>query len=187
MDTVVQLVLNAIHAASLYSLVALGLTLILGVLDIADFAQGALYMVGAYVAYFATSQLGISFFLALPLAMVVGSLFAMTNYLAVYRPLRRFSGATTFIAALGLLLILQNLALLVFGADFRLVRSPFPGVRFNLLGATWTGYQVFLASAVAVLLLGAWLFLTLTPVGTRLRAASQNRQGALVVRLAPLR
>ena len=77
MDTVVQLVLNAIHAASLYSLVALGLTLILGVLDIADFAQGALYMVGAYVAYFATSQLGISFFLALPLAMVVGSIFAM--------------------------------------------------------------------------------------------------------------
>src|SRR5690606_35351151 len=131
--------------------------------------------------------LSISFFLALPLAMVVGSLFAMTNYLAVCRPLRRFSGATTYIAALGLLLILQNLALLVFGADFRLVRAPFAGVRINLLGATWTGYHVFLASAVAVLLLGAWLFLKLTPVGKRLRAVSQNRQGALVVGLDPLR
>ena len=129
MDTVLQLILNALHTSSLYALVALGLTLILGVLDIADFAQGALYMVGAYVAFYATASFGLSYFLALPLAMLVASLLSVTNYVAVYRPLRRFSGATTFIAALGLLLILQNLALLVFGADFRLVRNPFPGVR----------------------------------------------------------
>lgn len=186
METVVQLVLNALHAASLYSLVALGLTLILGVLDIADFAQGALYMVGAYAAFYATSLLGLSFFLALPLAMLACSLLAMTNYLAVYRPLRRFSGATTFIAALGLLLILQNLALIVFGTDFRLVRAPFSGVRFHVLGATWTGYQVFIASSVAVLLLVTWLFLKATPIGKRLRAVSQNRAGALVVGLDPL-
>jgi branched-chain amino acid transport system permease protein len=49
-DTVLQLILNALHTSSLYALVALGLTLVLGVLDIADFAQGALYMAGAYVA-----------------------------------------------------------------------------------------------------------------------------------------
>src|SRR5690606_3778619 len=58
-ETVVQLVLNALHSSSLYALVALGLTLGLGVLDIADFAQGALYMVGAYVAFFATSEFGL--------------------------------------------------------------------------------------------------------------------------------
>ena len=66
-------------------------------------------------------------------------------------------------------------------------RVPQPGVRFSVLGATWTGYQVFLAAAVAALLLGTWLFLKLTPIGKRLRAVSQNRQGALVVGLDPFR
>lgn len=187
MDTVLQLVLNALHTSSLYALVALGLTLILGVLDIADFAQGALYMVGAYVAFFATAHLGISFFLAIPLAMLVASLFSITNYVAVYRPLRRFSGATTFIAALGLLLILQNLALMVFGAEYRLVRNPFPGMRIAIGGATWTGYQAFLAGSMVVLVTGVWLFLKRSPLGKALRAVSQNRGGALVIGIDPFR
>lgn len=187
MDTVLQLILNALHTSSLYALVALGLTLVLGVLDIADFAQGALYMAGAYVAFYATSAFGLSFFLALPLAMLVAGLLGVANYVAVYRPLRRFSGATTFIAALGLLLILQNLALLAFGADFRLVRNPFPGVRIALAGATITGYQAFLAGAMVALVGLVWLFLKRTPVGKALRAVSQNRGGALVVGLDPFR
>ena len=187
MDTVLQLILNALHTSSLYALVALGLTLVLGVLDIADFAQGALYMAGAYVAFYATSRLGLSFFVALPLAMVVAGLLAVANYVAVYRPLRRFSGATTFIAALGLLLILQNVALLAFGADFRLVRNPIPGVRIALAGATITGYQAVLAGAKVVLVGLVWLFLKRTPVGKALRAVSQNRGGALVVGLDPFR
>jgi branched-chain amino acid transport system permease protein len=186
-DTVLQLILNALHTSSLYALVALGLTLVLGVLDIADFAQGALYMAGAYVAFYATSAFGLSFFLALPLAMLVAGLLGVANYVAVYRPLRRFSGATTFIAALGLLLILQNLALLAFGADFRLVRNPFPGVRIALAGATITGYQAFLAGAMVALVGLVWLFLKRTPVGKALRAVSQNRGGALVVGLDPFR
>lgn len=187
MDTVLQFALNALHTSSLYALVALGLTLILGVLDIADFAQGALYMIGAYVVFFATNQLRLSFFLAIPLAMVVASLFSVTNYVAVYRPLRRFSGATTFIAALGLLLILQNLALMVFGADYRLVRNPFPGGRIALGGATWTSYQAFLAGSMIVLVSVVWLFLKRTSVGRSLRAVSQNRRGALVVGIDPFR
>lgn len=187
MEFIIQLILNALHASSLYVLVALGLTIVLGVLDIADFAQGALYMVGAYVAFFATTSFGLSFFLALPLAMLAGSLLAMTNYVVVYRPLKRVSGAATFIAALGLLLILQNLALLVFGADFRLVQAPFENVSLSILGAIFTGYQVFLVGSATALVLLTWLFLKRTGIGRELRAVSQNRQGALVVGLNPFR
>ena len=141
MDTIVQLVINALLASSLYALVAMGLTIILGVLDIADFAQGALYMLGAFVAFYATKLFTLSFFLALPLGFLVGGALGVANYLAVYRPLRRTSGATTFIAALGLLLILQNLALWIFGADFKLVPSPFGNARFTVLGASMGTYQ----------------------------------------------
>ncbi len=183
MDIVVQLLLNALHTSSLYALVALGLTLVMGVLDIADFAQGALYMLGAYVTYYATTSFGVPFFLALPLAMLAGAAIAVLNYVAVYRPLRRFSGATTFIAALGLLLILQNLALLAFGADFRLVHAPLGSVRLHVLGATWTGYQALLVGSVVVLVAITWLFLMRTSIGRSLRAIAQNRNGALVVGL----
>jgi len=180
-DTLVQLVLNALHSSSLYALVALGLTLILGVLDVADFAQGAVFMLGAFVAYYVTALFGLSFFLALPLAMLAGAALGVTNYLAVYRPLRRLSAATTFIGALGLLLILQNGALLLFGADFKIVRSPFGDARLDVLGASLTVYQAFLIGSAAVLVLVTWLFLQRTRIGKALRAVSQNRKGALVV------
>lgn len=187
MDLVAQLALNALHASSLYALVALGLTLVMGVMDIADFSQGAIYMLGAYTAFFATREFGFPFFVALPLAMLIGSLIGASNYLIVYRPLRRFSGSTTFIAALGLLLILQNLALHFFGADFRLVRAPFVNARVNILGATWTGYQLLIAGCALVLVVATWAFLKFTPIGTSLRAVAQNRRGALVVGLDPFR
>lgn len=182
-----QLAINALLAASLYALVAMGLTIILGVLDIADFAQGALYMLGAFTAFYATTLLGLDFFLALPLGFVVGGAIGVANYLAVYRPLRRASGATTFIAALGLLLILQNLALWIFGADFKLVPSPFGKARFSLLGASMGSYQLFLVAAVAVVVLATWAFLQRTRLGKALRAVSQNRKGALIIGVDALR
>lgn len=181
MEISVQLVVNALHSSSLYALVALGLTIILGVLDVADFAQGAIFMLGAFVAYYVTKLFGLSFFLALPLAMLVGAGVGMANYAAVYRPLRRLSSATTFIAALGLLLILQNVALLLFGAGIKLVDSPFGGRRLHLWGATLSAYQAFLIGTVAVLVLVTWLFLQRTRIGKSLRAVAQNRKGALVV------
>jgi branched-chain amino acid transport system permease protein len=161
--------------------VALGLTIILGVLDVADFAQGALYMAGAFAGYFVTRGAGLSFFVALPVAMAVGAVLATTNYLAVYRTLKRFGGAGTFIGALGLLLILSNLALFLFGAEFRLIPAPFAGIRLRLAGASMTGYQAFLVSAVVFLVLATWLFLQRTRTGKMLRAVSQNRNGAMIV------
>lgn len=182
-----QLAINALLAASLYALVAMGLTIILGVLDIADFAQGALYMLGAFTAFYATTLLGLGFYLALPLGFLVGGAIGVANYLAVYRPLRRASGATTFIAALGLLLILQNLALWIFGADFKLVPSPFGKARVSLLGASMGSYQLFLIAAVAVVVLATWAFLQRTRLGMALRAVSQNRNGALMIGVDALR
>lgn len=182
-----QLAINALLASSLYALVAMGLTIILGVLDIADFAQGALYMLGAFTAFYAATLLGLDFFVALPLGFLVGGAIGVANYLAVYRPLRRASGATTFIAALGLLLILQNLALWIFGADFKLVPSPFGKARFSILGASMGAYQLFLIAAVAVVVLATWAFLQRTRLGKALRAVSQNRKGALIVGVDALR
>lgn len=180
-----QFVINATFIGSVYGLVALGLTLIFGVMQVADFAQGALYMLGAYVSFYLTNVAGLSYFLSLPAAMAAVAAAAVINHLAVYRPLRRAGGATTFVAALGILLILQNAALWAFGADYRLIRSPFGDAKVVLGASVITYHQLFIIGITALLILGVWLFLRRTRVGKGLRAMSQNRDAAALVGINP--
>lgn len=180
-STILQFLVNALFIASLYALVALGLTLIFGVMEIADFAQGALYMLGAYVSFYASGRFGLSYFLSVPAAMVLVGAVAVLNFLVVYRPLRRAGGATTFIAALGILLILQNLALWAFGAEYRLIRSPFGDAGVRVLDAVITHHQIFIGATTAALIGAVWLFLQKAKPGKGLRALSQNRDAAALV------
>lgn len=181
LSTFMQFLVNALFISSLYALVALGLTLIFGVMEVADFAQGALYMLGAYVSFYVTNTLGASYFLSLPIAMGMIAAVAVLNNLVVYRPLRRVGGATTFVAALGILLILQSAALWAFGGEYRLIRSPFGDAKLNMAGTIITYHQLFIIGLTAVLIGGVWLFLRKAKVGKALRAMSQNRDGAALV------
>ncbi len=134
LTTLLQFTVNGVFISCLYALVALGLTLIFGVMHVADFAQGALYMLGAYVSFYTVTLLGLSYFVSIPLAMLTTGLVGVLNSTLVYRPLRGHGGATTFIAALGILLILQNAALWAFGGHFRLIPSPFGDRKVDLSG-----------------------------------------------------
>lgn len=178
LSTSLQFLVNALFVSSLYALVALGLTLIFGVMEIADFAQGALYMLGAYVSFYVTRLFGLSYFISIPIAMVLIAAIGVINGLVVYRPLRRMGGATTFVAALGILLILQNGALWAFGGEYRLLQSPFGDAKLTLLNAIVTYHQLFIVGLTAVLITGVWLFLKKAKIGKALRAMSQNREGA---------
>ena len=187
LSTLLQFMVNGAFISSVYALMAMGLTLIFGVMQIADFAQGALYMLGAYVSFYLTNRAGLSYFLSLPVAMLAIAGIAVLNNLAVYRPLRQAGGATTFVAALGILLILQNAALWSFGADYRLIRSPFGDGKVTLLGAVVTYQQLFIVAVTAALVLIVWLFLHRTRVGKGLRAMSQNRDAAALMGINPNR
>jgi|FaiFalFF_MnMetaG_3_1042247.scaffolds.fasta_scaffold00081_22 branched-chain amino acid transport system permease protein len=179
--TVLQFGLNGVFVATGYALVALGLTLIFGVLHIADFAQGALYVVGAYVSFYATQAPELGYFTSLPIAMVIGAGLATLNGAAIYLPLQRHSGALTFIGALGVLLVLQNVALWLFGGEYRLVPSPFGDGKFNVGGVILTHHQAFVLAVTACLLVGLWAALRYTKPGKALRAAAQDTEAALLV------
>ncbi|MGH2374472.1 MAG: branched-chain amino acid ABC transporter permease [bacterium] len=181
LGTFAQFLVNALFVSSLYALVALGLTLIFGVMQIADFAQGALYMLGAYVGFYVTNVFGLNYFLSLPAAMVGIAVIGVLDNVLVYRPLRQAPSATTFVAALGILLILQNAALWAFGGEYKLIRSPFGDAKVNLAGAIITYHQIFIIVMTASLIGGVWLFLKKAKVGKALRAMSQNREAAALV------
>ncbi|MCS7236397.1 MAG: branched-chain amino acid ABC transporter permease [Armatimonadota bacterium] len=179
--TILQFGVNGLFVATGYALVALGLTLIFGVLHVADFAQGALYMLGAYVSFYATQAGGVGYFAAVALAMATGAVLAALNGGVVYLPLQRHGGSLTFVAALGVLLILQNAALWWFGGDFRLVPSPFGDGKFSAGGVVLTHHQAFVLGATGCLVLLLWAGLRYTKPGKALRAMAQQPEAARLV------
>ncbi|MDQ7829537.1 MAG: branched-chain amino acid ABC transporter permease [Armatimonadota bacterium] len=176
-----QFAVNGLFISAAYALVALGLTLIFGVLHIADFAQGALYMLGAYVSFYATHAPGLGYFASVPVAMGLTAALATLNGALVYRPLQRHGGALTFIAALGILLILQNLALWLFGGDFRLIASPFGDGKITVWGVVLTHHQAFVLGVTALLVAAVWFGLRHTKPGKALRAMAQQPEAARLV------
>jgi branched-chain amino acid transport system permease protein len=175
-----QVFLNGLFLSSIYCLVSLGLTLILGVMDIADFAQGGLYMLGAFVAFLVAKILGLSFLFAIGLAILAASVVGVINNIVVYQPaLKR--GANSLVAALGILLIIQNLALLVFGPDYQTFQLPFGQEKIEIFNGTITLYKSIIVLSSCILVPGVWLFLQKTRIGKAIRAVSQNKEGATIV------
>lgn len=175
-----QVLLNGLFSSSLYCLVALGLTLILGVMDIADFAQGAIYMVGAFVAFLVSTKLGVPFGVALLVAVAAVVVLGIVNNRLVYEPVRR-KGASTLIAALGVLLIIQNVALLIFGSDFQTYTPPFGREPVAIGNGVMPAYKLTVIGIAAVAVPLVWLFLNKTRPGKAVRATSQNKEGAAIV------
>lgn len=175
-----QVLLNALFLSSIYCLMALGLTIILGVMDIADFAQAGMYMFGAYVAFFICHVLGAGFLLAVLAAMVATGIVGVVNNTLVYQPVLK-RGANTLIAALGILLIVQNLALLIFGPDYQTFHLAFGEEKIHLFGGVITVYKTMIIVVTALLAPAVWLFLSKTKIGKAIRAVSQDKEGASLV------
>jgi branched-chain amino acid transport system permease protein len=178
-----QILLNGLFSSSIYCIVSLGLTLILGVMDIADFAQGGLYMVGAFIAFLTVHAWGFNFVSAICAAALFAALIGIINNLLVYQPVMK-RGANSLIAALGVLLIMQNIALLVFGPDYQTFGLPFGRGQITIWSGAITIYKATLILVACLLVPGVWFFLQSTTTGKAIRAISQNKEGAAVVGIA---
>jgi branched-chain amino acid transport system permease protein len=172
-----QTAINGIMLGSVYALVALGLTLIFGILEIPNFAHGALYMIGAFIAFFSISSLGVSYWLALGISVGVLFVVGMGVERFIYRPFYRQPPISSFIVAVGLIFILENGALALWGADFRRISPPSSAI-FHFLGMTVTSQRLIVIGLAAFLILAIHLFIKKTRWGAAIEATSQNREGA---------
>ncbi|MFH1351434.1 MAG: branched-chain amino acid ABC transporter permease [Pseudomonadota bacterium] len=175
-----QVLLNGLFISSIYCLVALGLSLILGVMDIADFSQGALYMLGAFIVFIATEKLGINFLFAVILSILLAAIVGVINNALVYQPAMK-RGANSLIAALGILLIIQNTSLLIFGSDPQNLNLPFGRENVEILQGTIPLYKLLIMAFSVVIPFMVWLFLQRTKTGKAIRAVSQEKEGASIV------
>src|SRR5499426_2874987 len=155
------------------ALVASGLTLIFGIMEVVNFAHGELFMLGAYVGVLTMVATG-NFWLALISAILVIALLGAIIQVTTLRPLLGRDPLTTILATFGISLVLQNWALYKFGPVARKIREPFTG-SFTLFYLQYPWYRIAIALLSAAIIGALWLFMKYGRYGIWIRATTQDR------------
>jgi branched-chain amino acid transport system permease protein len=182
-----QSLANGLLIGSVYALIAVGLTLVFGVMDIVNFAHAEFLMLGMFGGYMASNHFGIDPLLAAPLVGAVVFVLGAVLERIIIEPIIKAPPLAQVMATVGLGLVLANGAAALMGNDFRSVKTSYQTTAFTVLGlrlsATYL-YAAVYALVVAVLLA---LFLNRTEFGKAMRATAQNREAAVLLGIDPKR
>ena len=188
LDILLQQIINGLVQGSVYALVALGYTMVYGILGLINFAHGEVVMVGAMVALAAT-QLLASYGLPPILVLLVGLMAAIAVCMALgytieriaYRPLRNAPRLAPLITAIGVSIVLQNLAMLFWGREYHAFPSLLPNSPHIVAGAIINEVQIAIV-LVALLMMGGLLLLVhRTRLGRAMRAVAENPSAAALM------
>jgi branched-chain amino acid transport system permease protein len=174
MDLLAQVLANGVLLGGLYAVMALGLALVWGVLNIVNLAHGAFIMLGGYAVYFLFAGAGIDPFLALPIAMAMMFAFGYLLQLLVLNQIIRSALLNTLLITFGLEVALTYLAQLLFTADFRTISPRYAGDNFSVLGVTVPVARLAAFGVAWLLAAILWLVLRRLPLGRAIRATAQN-------------
>ncbi len=187
MDIFIQQLINGLVLGSIYALVALGYTMVYGILELINFAHGEITMIGAMVSL-AVINLLIGSSLDLPGVMIVfmGVLTAIPACMALgfviervaYRPLRHAPRLAPLITAIGVSIVLQNVAMLIWGRQYISFPAIIPIYRYEILGATISNLQIFIFIFSGILMAGLIMLVHKTRLGRAMRATAQSPQAA---------
>lgn len=184
MDTFVQQLINGLNIGAIYALIALGYTMVYGILRLINFAHGDIYMVGAFAGYFIALKMGLGpswggLIFVLIGSMVVAAVFGMVIERFAYRPVRKYARMTTLITAIGVSLLLENLFVALFGGQGRGFPQLMNDTTFHLFGNAAISKSQILIFVVSILLMLMlqWIIFK-TKVGTAMRAVSFNLNSA---------
>ncbi|EZP51979.1 MULTISPECIES: branched-chain amino acid ABC transporter permease [Delftia] len=180
MDVFLQQVLNGLTLGGIYGLVALGLTLVYGILHVPNFAHGGFYMIGAFVAFQAMVAWSWGYWAAMLTAAIAVAVLGIVSERLIFHPLRKASPLHPKIASIGLLLFLEAGAQALWGADFQRMPTPYTSI-VEMGGITAPAQRLLIIGAAFALMVALHLFLTRTITGATIIAMAQNREGASMV------
>lgn len=175
-----QQLVNGITLGGVYALIAVGYTMVYGVIQLINFAHGEIYMLGAFLAYTMVTVLGIPFFAAFVLTILICSCFGIILDFIAYRPLRKAPRLAALITAIGMSIFLQNLALMIWGSQIKSYpRDMFPAIflkpALSIGEVSMTWIQVFMLSITVLFMVILHLIIHKTKIGTAMRAVSQDK------------
>jgi branched-chain amino acid transport system permease protein len=181
LDQLAQHLLNAVILGGTYALLGIGLTLIFGIMRVVNFTHGELYAFGAYCMYAFVMLLGVNFFLALPMAIVLGAALGATIEMLLLSRLRGADIDTTMLVMIGAWITMQNTEQLVWSGVALSIHNPFPANPL-IIGALSVSWNRIYVVAVALLLIAATYYLVnRTRLGKAMRATFQDRQTAALM------
>ncbi len=180
-----QQLINGLALGAVYALIALGYTMVYGILQLINFAHGEVYMLGAYLGIIVLgvlTGLGLTAY-SLPLSLLITVLVSMgfcaaygaTIERIAYRPLRNAAKLAPLISAVGMSIILQNVVMLAQGKEYKNLPPLLPSEGFTILGANASPVQILILSASVLLMIVLQLFVAKTRLGKAMRATSQDR------------
>ncbi|MCX7919754.1 MAG: branched-chain amino acid ABC transporter permease [bacterium] len=187
----IQQLINGLTLGAIYALIALGYTMVYGILQLINFAHGEIYMIGGYIGVFVVSVFGPTLIASgnaiylLPIIFIVSMLFCaglgITIERLAYRPLRNAPRLAPLITAVGVSLVLQNAAMLIFGSENKIFPSIFPEGAIMLNNARISYLQIFIIIFCILLMVGLELFIKKTKLGIAMRATAQDRDAAALM------
>ncbi|HOJ93020.1 MAG TPA: branched-chain amino acid ABC transporter permease [Dictyoglomaceae bacterium] len=181
MVNILQQVLNGISLGSIYALIALGYTMVYGILKFINFAHGDIYMVGAFIGYFALGTWNLPFALGLIIAMLGAAILGIVIERFAYRPLRLAPRISLLITAIGVSFLLENLMVLLVGASPRSFPQSIPLKVYDIGGLILTNRQIIILSTAIILMIILQFIVMRTKIGKAMRAVSEDREMALML------
>ncbi len=180
-----QQLINGLTLGAVYALVALGYTMVYGILELINFAHGEIYMIGAYlgiiylglftVTGLTESHLFLSLFVVFVLSALTCAGYGMTMERIAYRPLRSAHRLAPLISAIGMSIFLQNYVMLTQGSADKVFPHILPAAPFSEAGIPISGIQIFIMSASVLLMAGLHFFVRKTRLGKAMRATAQDK------------
>ena len=175
--------INGISLGSVYALIALGYTMVYGIAKMLNFAHGDVIMIGSYVVYFAFGASGLNPVLSIVLSMIVCTILGVVIERLAYRPLREAPSLAVLITAIGVSYLLQNVALLIFGADTKSFTSVVKIPALKLAGGQLniTGETIATILSCIVIMVCLMAFINRTRAGQAMLAVSEDKGAATLM------
>jgi len=180
-----QQLINGLALGAVYALIALGYTMVYGILQLINFAHGEIYMLGAYLGIivlgvltylgFTAYSLPLSLLLTVIISMLFCAAYGAVIERVAYRPLRNASKLAPLISAVGMSIILQNFVMLAQGKEYKNLPPMLPSQGVIIFGANVSPVQVFILTASVLIMVGLQFFVARTRLGKAMRATSQDR------------
>jgi branched-chain amino acid transport system permease protein len=185
MEIFLQQIINGLVQGSVYALVALGYTMVYGILGLINFAHGEVVMAGAMLALSALTALtgwGLSPWIALPVSLVLAMAGCMVLGYGIeriaYRPLRHAPRLAPLITAIGVSIVLQNLAMLIWGREYHAFPQLIDNLPHHICGAIINDIQIIIVILALVIMAGLMLVVHRTRLGRAMRAVAENQHAA---------
>ena len=177
-----QQLINGIALGAVYALIALGYTMVYGIIQLINFAHGEVFMAGAFIGLLAVTAFKLNLFWALVLAMVISMLLGVFIERVAYRPLRNASRLSALISAIGVSLFLSTLALLLFGANAKgFPDQVFSVSQIHLPFGDVSDLQLLIITIAAILMVSLEFIVKKTTIGKAMRAVSEDYQTAALM------